>query len=84
VSEAFELATTKTRMALLVLVRDRKIRLDPNSMPTRYEHVETRTNLTARTVEAIRAGWVRDSGTYPHLTVKGTEVLTAFEGRQQR
>ena len=76
---------TRGRMAVLALIRDGKIRRDRFASYLRYEHVETRRELSARTADVMARGWAE---TPPEpargdwlvlLTPKGRTVLSEWE-----
>jgi len=76
---------TEARMAMLRLIEDGKVRRDPYSTWRRYEHVDSRLTLTARTADVIQnAKWAREENYAVVLTTKGRSVLAEYEKEQQR
>jgi hypothetical protein len=76
-----ELFATKPRLRLLQLIADKLVQRDKYAHQIRYAHTESDLNLTARTAEVIRAGWVEDVDKTLRLTEAGREALT--KGRQR-
>lgn len=72
---------TKTRLTLLQLIADKLVVRDKHAHQIRYAHTESDLNLTARTAEVIRAGWVEDVDKTLRITEAGREALT--KGRQR-
>lgn len=70
---------TKTRLKLMQLIADKKVQRDAYAHQIRYAHVDSDLNLTARTAEVIRAGWVEDVD----KTLKGHRVgrVHSLEGK---
>lgn len=66
---------TKTRVKLLQLIADKLVQRDAYAHQIRYAHVESDLNLTARTAEVIRAGWVADENKTLRLTEAGRSIL---------
>jgi len=80
-----EVNRTDARMAMLALIGEGKIRRDFRSLTLRYEHRETRLNLTARTAEQINVlKWAREENYEVVPTAKGRQVLAEYEKEQQR
>jgi hypothetical protein len=77
---------TPTRAGLLQDIRDGDVHRDPHNTNIRYDYRPQWWNFTARTLEAIAAGWAEDgerSGNmWPVLlTAKGRSVLEEWESR---
>lgn len=67
---------TKTRLTLLQLIADKLVQRDKYAHQIRYAHVESDLNLTARTAEVIRAGWVEDVDKTLRITEAGQSILS--------
>lgn len=72
---------TKTRVKLLQLIADKLVQRDKYAHQIRYAHTETDLNLTARTAEVIRAGWVVDEDKTLKVTELGESILS--KGKQR-
>ena len=72
---------TKTRLALLQLIADKLVQRDKHAHQIRYAHTESDLNLTARTAEVIRAGWVEDVDKTLRITESGEFILS--KGKQR-
>lgn len=72
---------TKTRVKLLQLIADKLVQRDAYAHQIRYAHVKTDLNLTARTAEVIRAGWVVDENKQLKVTELGESILS--KGKQR-
>lgn len=67
---------TPTRAQLLQDIRDGHVRRDRLATWRRYEHIETRRNLTARIAEVMVADWAKDGPLPERLTASRLVVLT--------
>lgn len=70
-----DLYPTPTRLKLLRLIAAGLVQRDKHTHQIRYAHVESDLNLTARTAEVIRAGWVEDVDKTLKVTDAGRAVL---------
>jgi hypothetical protein len=81
VADDGRLYPTRTRLILLQLIADKLVQRDAYAHQIRYAHVESDLNLTARTAEVIRAGWVEDVDKTLKVTELGESILS--KGKQR-